>query len=194
MLLLNQYSRYSLLVVAMLTQACQMTPVVKEQPVTSKQPVVDPVIMKHYAGALDLMRSGHDEAAIKIFKDLIIQDDQFSGPYSNLGLLYLKQGDSAQAKSSFEKALKRNPENVTALNQLAIMSRNEGDFKEAKDRYETALSINPEHINAHINLGILCDTYLQDLSCALEHFEQYQTLNGEDPMVKNWIIDLKERM
>lgn len=192
MRLLKQYSKLLLISMSLILSACQMTPV--QQEVETQQQTVDPVIMKNYLGALDLMRTGYDDAAIKILQDIVGKDDRLSGPYANLGLLYLKQDKPEQAKTAFEEALKRNPVNVTALNQTAIFQRKAGEFRQARVSYEAALAEDPGHANAHLNLAIVCDTYLQDLHCALQHFEQYQQLQGEDDEVKNWIIDLKERM
>jgi ABC-type Fe3+-hydroxamate transport system substrate-binding protein len=47
---------------------------------------------------------------------------------------------------------------------------------------------------AHYNLGVLNELYLQRLEPALQHFEIYQSLVGEDKQVEKWISDLTRRV
>ncbi|NIQ12143.1 MAG: hypothetical protein GWO23_22000, partial [Gammaproteobacteria bacterium] len=44
------------------------------------------------------------------------------------------------------------------------------------------------------NLGILCDLYLNDLECALEHYEIYNGALPENKQVELWIVDLRVRL
>jgi hypothetical protein len=47
---------------------------------------------------------------------------------------------------------------------------------------------------AHINLGILCDIYLQDAGCAMQHYREYLQLSaGSDRHVSLWLADLEQR-
>jgi hypothetical protein len=46
---------------------------------------------------------------------------------------------------------------------------------------------------AHYNLGVLNELYLQRLDVALQNFETYQSLVGEDKQVAMWIKDLTRR-
>jgi len=182
-----------LLIVLTILSACEVAPI-KHDKWETPDTVVNAEIKQRYAYALQLMGAGNAEAAMRVLNHVSQLDDSLSGPYANRGLLYLKLENTEKAKQQFELALERNSRNVTALNQMGIFLRQEKDFKAARLNYETALTINKNHLNAHLNLGVLCDIYLQDKICALEHYEAYQSLNGEDATVANWLLDLKEQL
>ncbi len=175
-------------------QACETVSIKKTTGKGDGVIEVDTRLLDAYKKALSLMQKNNNKAAFKIFKDIILKDDRLSGPHANIGLIYLKTGQNESAKKAFKAALKRNPENMTALNQLAILKRKSGDFSKARKDYERILKIKNNHTYAHLNLGIVCDIYLQDYQCALKHYKTYLKLVGDDEKVNNWIIDLKGRM
>ena len=57
-----------------------------------------------------------------------------------------------------------------------------------------AVTVSPDYALAHYNLGVLNELYLQRLETALQHFETYQSLVGEDKQVEKWISDLRRRV
>ena len=65
-------------------------------------------------------------------------------------------------------AIARNGNNAAAYNQLGIVYRKLGRFKEADEAYTRAVQIDPNYALAYLNLGVLCDLYLQDPQRALK--------------------------
>lgn len=173
--------------------ACQML-APKPQGHAEKLGAIDPLVAKKYTSALQLMESGNDAAALKVFSAVSKLNDGLSGPYVNRGLIYLRKNEKEKAEQAFRDAIERNPKNVTALNQMGIVHRENKDFKAARSNYEAALAVDEHHPGTHINLGILCDIYLQDKSCAMQHYKAYQKINSDDSEVNNWIIDLQGRL
>jgi len=189
-----RFAKILLLVLAVVSvTACQTTATKQDKTQLSKSELSTEVKQK-YAYALQLMGAGNNDAAFKMLNNVSKLNNSLSGPYVNRGLIYLKLNDKDKAEKQFKEALARNASNVTALNQLGVLLREKKDFAGARTNYETALSIDENHANTHLNLGILCDIYLQDKPCAMQHFQAYLALNGDDEAVANWVVDLKEQL
>ncbi|NNC68791.1 MAG: tetratricopeptide repeat protein [Gammaproteobacteria bacterium] len=147
-----------------------------------------------YNTALKHMRAKNYDTAILEMQKVAKMDERISGPWVNIGVAHKELGDMAKARTAFEKALKINPNNPYALNQLAILNREDGKFEEAEQLYMRALSAYPDYKNAHLNLAILCDVYLRKIDCALGHYQEYLKLTGgEDKQVIAWMSQLKKQ-
>ena len=163
-----------------------------QQPV---EPQISPEARQSYDDALKAMRDGDNVKAIELLTELSKSYPNLSGPYTNLGLIYFREGRIDEAESEFQQAIKVNPKSAVSYNHLGIISRGKGKFEEAKQDYEQALKINDGYAYAHLNLGILYDLYLGDLQKALNHYNQFQNLSAEkDKEVEKWIADLERRI
>lgn len=167
----------------------------KGKAIEQVRPKVDPKAATAYASALASMAAGKTSRAEDQFQKIIKDYPEFSGPHTNLGIMYFRAEKIEQAKTSFANALKLNPNSVVSLNHMGIISRGEGKFKEAHSYYTRALQADPDYGYAHLNIGILLELYMGKLPEALEHYKRYQELNKkEDKKVKGWIIDLERRV
>jgi len=145
--------------------------------------------------ALQAVKSGRDNDALRLLTGLTRKYRGLAGPFTNLGLLYIKHGNYEEAKQALLQATTIRPDDAVAYNHLGVAYRHLGKFKQAQDAYEQALRLKPDYAEAHLNLGILFDVYLNNLPQALEHYERYQALNANpDNKVAKWIIDLKRRV
>jgi Tfp pilus assembly protein PilF len=128
------------------------------------------------------------------FKEFLLQYPEYPGAHVNLAIIHSSNGNDAAARASVDAALALQPNHAAALNQLGMLLRRNGKFLEAEAAYLKAVTVSPEYALAHYNLGVLNELYLQRLEAALQNFETYQSLVGEDKQVAKWIKDLTRRV
>ena len=147
-----------------------------------------------YATALQLLKGGKTTDAELELKQLAVAYPQYTGPQLNLGLLYLKADRLPEAEKTFSEVLARVPGSAVAGNELGIVERRLGKFTEAEAAYQRALAADPNYAAAHLNLGVLYDLYLGQPREALDHYERYIAIAGENKQVTSWVAELRKRV
>ena len=144
--------------------------------------------------ATSVMASGDYLDAELRFKEFLLRYPDYPGAHTNLAIIHANNGNDTAAQASIDAALALNPAYSPALNQQGMLYRKTGNFIEAEAAYMKAVTASPGYALAHYNLGVLNELYLQRLETALQHFEQYQSIVGEDKQVERWIADLRRRV
>ncbi|MGQ0528845.1 MAG: tetratricopeptide repeat protein [Panacagrimonas sp.] len=145
-----------------------------------------------FAEAVSLMKQKKVKEAEAAFMALTADFPEFSGPQTNLGILFAKSNRRDAAIAAFTRAATANGENAAAFNWLGILNREGGNFERAKQSYEKALSINPDYPAAHLNLGLLYETQLKQPDAALKHYREYlRVTDGKDLRVLPWIGEIE---
>jgi Flp pilus assembly protein TadD len=143
------------------------------------------------AGAL--MKDANYGKAIELLEKVIAQSPDMTAPRINVAIAYNHMNKSEQAEQHLKKALELIPGHPLASNEYGLLLRKAGRFAESRKIYEDSLLAFPEYAPVHRNLGILCDLYLRDSTCAVEHYDVYAKAMPKDPQVRLWLADLQSR-
>ncbi|MFO7604769.1 MAG: Wzy polymerase domain-containing protein [Desulfurivibrionaceae bacterium] len=144
--------------------------------------------------AIVMMDDHNYEKAIELLENVIEQSPGVTAPYVNLAMAYARIGKTEPAERHLKTALALFPDHPAVSNEYGLLLRKSGRFTEAREIYEKALDSFPEYLPVHLNLGILCDLYLNDQECALKQYGIYSEAMPEDEQVEIWIAELQLRL
>ncbi|MBN1239915.1 MAG: tetratricopeptide repeat protein [Gammaproteobacteria bacterium] len=151
-------------------------------------------VREEYDAAVQLLRQERYDEGIAMLVAVTEKAPEITAPYIDLGIAYAAAGDVESAEAALETAARLSPGHPIAQNELGILYRRTGRFAAARESYERALATYPGFHFARRNLAVLCDLYLGDLDCALEHYQAYLDSVGDDDEVAIWIADIHNRL
>jgi tetratricopeptide (TPR) repeat protein len=159
-----------------------------------KEPsTMDAQLRADFDHASAMIKEAKYDKAIELLEKLIAQSPETTAPHINVAMAYRQINKPEQAEQHLKKALELIPGHPVASNEYGLLLRKAGRFAESRLIYEQSLAAFPEYHPIHKNLAILCDLYLKDLACAVEHYEIYGQAIPKDQQVKLWLADLQTR-
>ena len=162
--------------------------------ILTEVPQMDAANRSDFERAVAMLQDRDYDRAIDLLEKVIEQSPGVTAPYINIAIAYRHMDKQDEAEAHLKIALDLFPGHPVACNEYGLLYRKTGRFQEARVIYEKVLVRFPEYYPVHRNLGILCDLYLSDPVCAVEHYEIYSKARPEDKRVKLWIADLRARL
>lgn len=148
--------------------------------------------IERYREALTQLAQHKYQDASPVLLDLTQQHPDLAGPWANLGLISLRQGNTSDAEKYVREALKHNPRLPAALNLLGSIEYTKGNIRVAEKLFLDAIDSNPDYSMAHYNIALLYDIFLQDIAKAISHYEKYLQLTGNnDTKTQQWLEELR---
>lgn len=80
--------------------------------------------------------------------------EKTSGQQVKFGIDVAQQGMWREAQFRFERAVELDPQNSSALNNLAVALEQMGEFEEARKYYERALDLKPDDLYIQQNYDL----------------------------------------
>ena len=112
----------------------------------------EPPVRNYLPYGRELLDQGLEAAAVLAFERASQANPGASTLY-RLGTLLAKSGETARARSAFERALALQPDLAEANNDLGALLAQAGDLESAIGRFRAALASTPEYPDALNNLG-----------------------------------------
>lgn len=98
------------------------------------------------------LRSGMLDV-ISAFVDYANRQALGAESYTNLGFMYLRAGETDEAKSALQRAIDLNPRQPKALYALGVILMEQGDVQTAMRTFERVVSIDKKHADAFVKMG-----------------------------------------
>jgi tetratricopeptide (TPR) repeat protein len=132
------------------------------------------------------LAEGTTEWAIGSFQEAIGLESENPVLYTEVGKLYLRLGDTTEAKGYFARAKESKSDYIDALIQEALVYEVEDDLETAVQRMEDLVRVYPFHIEANFQLGRL---YFNQNRLD-EAISQFEYLVGQVPNHSNALYSL----
>jgi tetratricopeptide (TPR) repeat protein len=133
--------------------------------------------------AAHMAEGGHEMKAIEVFQELAeASPDSRSTMLVNIGNARMRLGDAPAAASSYQEAIKVDPQNALAFYRLGDLLNDDGRTDQAAIYFARATELEPSNSKYHANAGT---AYLQlgEYERASEHLRQSVELFPEQPPI-----------
>jgi len=152
--------------------------------------------IKHFQKYLELSPNAADAGKVKGWITSLKEKKAARGGdvgLYNKGVEAFDRGNFPAAKSYYQQAVAKNPNNFEAYHGLGLALIQLKQYEAARQAFEDAVDLNPDYAEAHYGLGIVYPL-LGNKTAAATHFWKYLELKPNAPDIKKvmkWIEELE---
>ncbi len=157
----------------------------KEAPANAGQLAGPETIKRMLEEAAELVREDKFGAAEKRYVEIISHDSKNVKAYEELGRLYIKIKQPAQARETFSFILNFQPADASVLVSLGEIALEEEDLRTALDYFEQAIELrpkNPKYLDFMINAAL----DLEEVEPARRGIDQLTKVNPENKKLEEF--------
>ncbi len=144
---------------------------------------VDEVSVKLYERGVELARQGKTDQAIRMFREVLMENPNDARVYYNLGNLYYQNDDLRRSMMQYQTAIECDKQYAAAYNNLGVVQEALGYSDYALDNYVAAIAIG-DYEPAHYNLAVLY-TRFGKVEEAIKEFETYVNISPQGQFVES---------
>ncbi|MDP3274236.1 MAG: tetratricopeptide repeat protein [Deltaproteobacteria bacterium] len=137
-----------------------------------------------YEWFLEGCRLDGDEAtrvrAVSAYRRAVTLDETLAPAWTNLGALYLADGEPDEARKCFELAMEADPAQAEAPYNLGFLHVEAHEYERALTLLAQAIAMEPTFADAHFNLAVALDELSRHTE-ARAHWEMYLELVSDGP-------------
>lgn len=111
--------------------------------------------------------------------------------HANLGAVYQKKKDYANALAQYEKAERLNPSNITTRLNLGTLYQEQKEYETAIEAYDTIIDVNPNYMPAYLYKA-QCYRAMGNKDAALQNYKLALNLEPSNQDIKNELNDMYE--
>ena len=119
---------------------------------------------------------GPIDQIVEAYKKVVELNPGAAGALVNLGTIYYRQRNFAEAEKHYRQAIEADPTYPLAEFNLGNLYDEQNRAGEAFDHYRRALALNPQYADAHFNLALLSERSGDPLK-AVHHWKCYLKLD-----------------
>lgn len=135
---------------------------------------------------------GSYKNAKTLWQDTLSKNPNAWMAHTNLGVIYIEEGNEPKAIESFQTALKIKPGYAEALANLGAVAMLHERYVEAEQWYAKAIQSRSNFYRAHINMAMI-KVKLGDKQKAIEHLQQAYSIRN-DQVIEQQIDMLKKQL
>lgn len=153
----------------------------------------DPRVFRRLAA---LEEARHDEGeGIRLYENYLLLDPDDVWVLAKLGRLYLGAGAADKAERVLARAHDLDAQDLVVIVNLAVAKVENGRVAEGLELMLRAERLDPKAPDIQENLGKIYGDKLKNYEKAIEHYQRYLDLGGENELrVRGWIADFEEKL